>query len=266
MSVHSSRKLLITKNIVLVLNTLLLLLLGQKYLDYRYEDAIYERIVAKNKVENSDLETYKNLLQATFELTESRRKHIGDMGGIIPMKIKLFRSGDVQLLDGIGACGNAAHILAELCQSAGFPVRVVQLATEGRYGTHIIVESNINGHWIAADALFRMLYLNPDSTYASMLDLKSNADYFVKALPTDYPYNDSFREYRYTNWEKISFLMPMLKKVLVAVKGEAWTSGFSLRTYFLNMHKFIFYFLLICYLPILVLTLLLIRPHANVSQ
>ena len=260
------RKALTAKNIVLVLNPLFLFLIAQKYIDYRYEEAIYVTIVSRNKVVNDDLATLKNLVQTTFDLTERRREYIGDMDGMNPLKIRLYRSGDVQLLDGRGSCGNTAHILAELCQTAGFPVRIVQLSTDGRYGSHIIVESFVCGNWIAADALFRMLYLNPDSTYASMEDLRSKPDYFLKALPADYPYKNSFREYRYTNWEKIPILMPALRKVLVAVKGEEWTSELSLRSFFLNMHRSIFYFLIICYIPVLVLTLMLMWTPLRASQ
>jgi len=239
---------------LIAINLCFILILFLKYIDFRYEYAVYRNLASSQIVYKNEPETFKNLVELTYRLQADRLEIMQNMRGMQPFKSRWFRSGDLQLLDANGSCGNFAHILAELCKTAGMPVRMVQLMQNGRYGAHIIIEAKVNGRWAAADGLFKTYFLNPDSSLANLDDIKNHLDYFDNQFPDNYPYKDAFVEYRYTNWDKIPVVMPVLKVFLTAFKGEAWVKTFSMRSYLLNLHKALFYIILWLYLPILVIS------------
>jgi len=139
--------------LLIVLNFLILLLLFIKYIDYRYEYAVYRSLVTSNLDRKSEVNTFKNLVSLTYRIQTDRRYYMRDMYGMFPFKSRWFRSGDIQLLDATGTCGNFSHVLAELCQAAGYPVRMVQLKYGSGFGGHNIVEVFVGGRWVAADEM-----------------------------------------------------------------------------------------------------------------
>lgn len=217
-----------------------------KYQEYRYEEALYRSIVEVNKVQGNDRQTFINLVNTTFDIQFYRSNNL-NLSRLPSYKGSWLRSGDVQLLDGVGACGNYAHILAELCQVAGFESRIVQLSRGNIQGSHIVVEANIQGRWAAVDALYKIIYYNKDSSFASLDEVRNNRFSYSDQVPADYPYRADYQKYTYTNWNKIPVLMPLIRRVLVVVMGEERVAQLSLRTYFLNAHKSIFYFSLFAY-------------------
>jgi hypothetical protein len=101
------------------------------------------------------------LVELTYKIQIDRLAQVKNFQGMNPFKSRWLRSDDLQLLDANGSCGNFSHVLAELCQSAGFPVRMVQLKQNGLFGSHIIIEAYIdstNG-WAVADGLFKSYFL-----------------------------------------------------------------------------------------------------------
>jgi hypothetical protein len=241
--------------LLVIVNILILGAIFFKFVDYRYEDAIYRSLVTANWVKNDQEQTFKNLLNLTHTIQTDRREYINELYGMNPFKSRWMRSGDIQLLDANGSCGNFSHVLAELCLHADMDVRIVQLKHQGLFGGHNIVEVLVNNKWVAADGLWKMYFINSDSTLASLEDIRANLDFFAKQIPTDYPYMNAYLEYHYTNWDKIPFLMPAIYNGLKLILGEKRTNEISLRVYFLNLHKAHFYFLWILYPPILIFTL-----------
>ena len=207
-------------------------------------------MASNNKVEGDEAQTFKNLVALTYRIQAARSANVKGMQGMNPIKSRLFRSGDMQLLDATGACGNFSHVLSEFCSSMDIPVRLVQLWQYDHYGAHIIIEAYINGKWSTADCLFKTIIYNPDSTFASMEEIQKNPSIYANQFPPNYPYADAYSKFRYTNWDKIPVIMPLLKGVLTLIKGEEWTNTFSMRVYFLNLHKAQFFFLLLLYIPI----------------
>jgi hypothetical protein len=226
-----------------------LTILFNVYQNYRYEESLYKTIVQQVSVPENPRKTFESLVNTTFSIQFFRNKNL-DLQGIPTIKGNLIRSGDLQLLDGVGACGNYAHILAELCLYAGFEPRLVQLSGAQNPGSHIIVEALVDGKWAAADALFKVIYYNSDSSFASMNDVVKNSLSFSSQVPADYPYKIDYQKFTYTNWDKIPYLMPALRKLLVLGKGEEWVSSLSLRSYFLNMHRSLFYILMAMYVAL----------------
>ncbi|NDA63374.1 MAG: hypothetical protein EBX50_15240 [Chitinophagia bacterium] len=226
------------------------------YLDYRYEKELYESMAQRFKdPQGNNRKTFENLVQGTFDIQFYLAKKIALTEDEIS-PIFLFRSGDKQLLDGIGACGNYSHVLAELCQAAGFESRIVQLMRNYQFGSHIIVEAKVDGRWAAADALYKIIYYNQDSSLASLEQVQAQGLNLTQ-IPKGYPYSSDYSNYRYTNWQKIPFLMPMLRRFLVAIKGDAWVSTLCLRSYFLNFHQFNLVVFSIMYVILMVITVLI---------
>ncbi len=242
---------------LLALNGIFIVLLFLKYVDYRYEDALYRTFVNGNKVEGNAKQTFINLVNLTYTVQIDRLNQVKNFQGMNPFKSRWMRSGDLQLLDANGSCGNFSHVLAELCQSAGFPVRMVQLKQNGKFGSHIVIEAYIDStnEWAVADGLFKTYFFNEDSTLASMKEMQNASDFLKKQFPPNYPYNDAYADYRYTNWDKIPVIMPGVYKILTWTIGKEKTDQISLRVYLLNLHKAQFNVLLFVYFFVFVFTL-----------
>lgn len=212
-------------------------------------------MAVNNAVMGDETKTFKNLVDLTYRIQKARSENVKGLQGMTPMKTRLFRSGDMQLLDASGSCGNFSHVLAEFCKTLGMPVRMVQLKQNGYYGAHIIVEAKVDGKWAAADCLFKMYFVKPDSSLASMEEVRKDVAYFAKQFPPNYPYADAYADFRYTNWDKIPVIMPAFKWLLTQIKGEEFIASFSLRSYLLNLHKAQFFILLFLYIPVFFITL-----------
>lgn len=240
---------------LLVLNIVFGLLLFLKYIDYRYEYALFHTMARNNAVIGDETKTFKNLVELTYRIQKARSENVKGLQGMTPLKAFLFRSGDMQLLDATGSCGNFSHVLAEFCRTLGMPVRIVQLKLNGIYGAHIVVEAKVNGKWAAADCLFKMYFVKPDSSLASMEEVRKGVGDFSDQFPPNYPYADAYADFRYTNWDKIPVIMPAFKWLLTQIKGEEFVANFSLRIYFLNLHKAQFFILLLLYIPVFMATI-----------
>lgn len=239
---------------LLAFNISFWIMLFQKYIDYRYEYTLFRTMAVINSVKGDEAQTFKNLVALTYRIQSARAANVQGMQGMNPIKSRLFRSGDMQLLDANGSCGNFSHVLAEFCAAIEIPVRLVQLKQNNNFGSHIIIEAKINGKWAVADCLFKTILYKSDSSLASMEDVQKNPEIFSNQFPVNYPYKDAYLDYRYTNWYKVPVVMHLLKRVITLVKGPSWTNTFSMRVYFLNLHKAQFFFLLFLYLPIFLYT------------
>jgi hypothetical protein len=153
-------------------------------------------MAANNAVKGDEAQTFKNLVTLTYRIQKARSENVKGMMGMNPLKSRLFRSGDMQLLDANGSCGNFSHVLAELCKTLGMPIRMVQLKQNGQYGSHIIIEAKVNGKWAAADCLYKIYFLNPDSSLASIEDVRSNVGKYATQFPSNYPYVDAYNDFR----------------------------------------------------------------------
>lgn len=240
--------------LLLFCNLIIIVLIFLKYLDYKYEYALYKALAENYSVKGDQLQTFTNFVNLTHDLQTRTQYNVRSWNGKKPLKAHLFRSGDMQLLDAYGDCGSYAHVLAELCKTANLPVRIVQLNKDGQHSVHILIEVKINAKWGATDPMFKTILKNPDSTLASMEDIKNNLEYFSEQFPIKYPYLSFFKNYSYTNWSKVPVFMPLFKDLLAFTKGKEYANAFSIRVYFLNIHQIHYYTLLIIFIPLLLIT------------
>ncbi|MBS1948406.1 MAG: hypothetical protein JST47_11630 [Bacteroidetes bacterium] len=170
-------------------------------------------------------------------------------------KTEFLHPATVDLMTAKGACGSYSYVLARILQDYGFPVRIGQMKANGIYGSHNVVEANINSKWVVADPLFDTYFVKPGGkAFASFNDVKENWGYYSKQLPEGYDPSYQYQDVRYTNWEKIPVVLPALKKTLTFFLGKERVDSMSLRVHFLKIYKFYFYVALIIYLPILLAT------------
>jgi hypothetical protein len=241
------------------LNLIFPILIFIKYIDFNYEDAVYRSLFTSNLVSGDSMQgetkTFKNLLNLTFKIQSDLVGYMNNMWGRRPFKYKWLRSGDTQLLDATGSCGSFSHVLAELCQAGGYPVKMVQLKYKGQFGGHNIIEAFVDNKWVAADGLFKIVLYNSDSSLASLEDIQKKHKIYINQFPVDYPYVDAFTDYRYTNWDKIPIIMPAIKVGLSLLFGNEFVNKLSLRVYFLNLHKSHFYILIFLYFFIFIFSI-----------
>ena len=125
-----------------------------------YEDALYDQIVASIvQPDSSETQKVVALTAATHVLLEDRFKVFADKS-YVSFRDWLFPSGDVQLMDGRGACGSHEHVLGLLRDRAGIDFRGAQMycADSNPWGCHATIEAYADGNWIAVDPLYNVVF------------------------------------------------------------------------------------------------------------
>ncbi len=184
-----------------------------------------------------------------FDMMNSRRAQFNDHYDL-SIEQKIFRSVDVDLMYGGGACGGYSKVLARHLQLAGFEVRVAQLKIPVvGYGGHNVVEyfSKTLNKWVLIDPLFNMFIKLPNGNPASIAEIMENWSFCSKQMPSDYSLKFKFLGVRYTNWEKLGFVSESIYNSIAYVFGKDYADSIALRPYFLSMYKFVTLFLIYIY-------------------
>jgi hypothetical protein len=149
---------------------------------------------------------------------------------------RVLNSGDFALIEGTGVCGSYTHVLALALKSAGFPVRIAQMRCGDRWSCHILLETRIDGRWVVMDPSFDLAFRNRDGTLASFSQVRRDWARHRDNLPAEYPLEYAYEDVRYTNWDKVPGLMPLIKWLLDIVLGEA-ANEISLRAHVLHLYR-----------------------------
>jgi hypothetical protein len=118
----------------------------------------------------------------------------------------------------------------------GFPTRIGQMYANGYFGGHMLVEVWSDGRWMVMDPLFDQFFTKPDGSLASFEEVHNNFSYYSKQLHPDYPKKYQYQDVRYTNWNKIPVVSPLLKKVFDLVYGEKKADQICLRKYVIKFY------------------------------
>ncbi|MBS1669826.1 MAG: hypothetical protein JST58_20825 [Bacteroidetes bacterium] len=193
------------------------------------------------------MRTCNELMGNRFPVFEGSKDFVG-------VKVDYFHPATIDLMTGRGGCGSFSMVLARVLQDYHYPVRIVQMYSEGRYAAHNIIEVNVNTKWVVLDPLFNTYFVKSNQKeLASYDDVKNNWAYYRKQLPADYNPAYVYTEARYTNWEKVPIIFPLAKKMLNLVLGKAKADTISLRVHFLKMYDFYYYLTFILFVPLFVL-------------
>jgi hypothetical protein len=188
------------------------------------------------------------LLRETYDIVRFGLRH-ADSADLKRVQRLPIASFDELIFLPAAACGDASAILFRLLDDAGIPSRMAQMRCGGRDGCHIIDEAFIGGRWVALDPLFNLAFRNDRGQLATFKEISANWQSFRKQAPPGYSQRYRYEAVRYTNWQKIPIVMPALRRVLVAIFGEARTSEISLRSYLMFPNRLYF---AICLLGLLV--------------
>ena len=171
------------------------------------------------------------------------------------LKVNYMHPASIDLMTARGACGSYSLVLARIIQNYHLPVRIAQMKANGQFGAHNIIEVEIHSNWIVLDPLYDLYFISPTNQLASFDDVRNNWDFYKKQLPAGYDSSYKYTDVRYTNWTKIPVVLPAVKKVLDVVVGEGKSNTFCMRVLFLRMYDIYFYFTLILFIPVFLITL-----------
>lgn len=223
-----------------------------------YEDGLYDQIV-KNTIaaDMNDQQKAILLLHKTHFLLKPREE-LFEGEENINLRDALFRSSDIQLIDAKGECGSYTHVLGRLLQRAGFEVRIAQMKCGENWGCHILLEANIDGKFVSLDPLYDIAFEKNDGTLASFEEIGQNWDHYKLQAPENYLYRFAYEDVRYTNWDKIPVVMPIIRKILgIFMKNEIET--FSVRSMVLNVYKTYMILLSIFYIGLIAASCFILR-------
>ena len=223
-----------------------------------HEDKLYDQIVNISTTPEMDQQQKAlALMNRTNELLNPRLSIFGGQDYLNSFRESFLGSSDVQLMTGKGACGSHVHVLGRLLQRAGIPIRIAQMRCGDIWGCHMVVEAQINGKYVVMDSLYDVAFQKPDGSYASFEEVSKNWQEYQSAVPENYNFWFDYSNVRYSNWNKIPFIMPGIKSGLDVLMGDA-ANKISIRARVLNVYKTYLIILLVGYVVFVALTIRII--------
>lgn len=211
------------------------------FTEANYEDRIFEQLsndLHKKVLQTENITPSSELILAldfVHNLIMPRQSLFFEVGGL---KSNVIQPLTVDLMTGQGACGSYTLVLARLLEEMNFPFRLIQMKVEGKFGGHIILEAEYaKDKWAVLDPIYNVYFKSKDGELANFDDVQNNWNYYVSQLPTNYDKRYCYEDKRYTNWEKIPIIMPLLKKSLEFFWGKDKVKRFSLRGLVLNKFR-----------------------------
>lgn len=190
-------------------------------------------------------------LHLTHHLLESRTKIMAAAASVPSCSYAASLTQD--LLTAGGACGSYSDVLCELLQCLGFRTRIAQMKVNGRFGGHMITETQTSKGWVVLDAMFDQFFTTADRRLASFRDVSAHWNVYRLQTKKGYDMAYCYSDVRYTNWNKFPIVLPLCKKTLTLFVGEQRVNEISLRSFFLRKFRVFYYILLL--LDILICTM-----------
>lgn len=225
-----------------------------------YEDRLYDTMTGILDTENMNEEDTAVALMGLSHALVWPRTEFFSRAPYIPGRGMLFRSGDMQLVDGRDGCGAFSHVLGRLLQQAGYEFRIVQMACDVAPICHILVEARAGGKWIVLDPLYNLAFRNRDGSYASADEISEDWAWFGAQVPPGYDPLFRYQAWQYTNWDKIPVVMPAVKWILDRIPGLN-ADGISLRALVLNLYRTYAYAALFAWILLVAATVWLFRAR-----
>lgn len=204
-----------------------------------YETELFNNIQLKMKQSLPTNVSRDSFALAALHMTqylEERRNLVFGKSNFSSIKYEYIHPATVDLMTGNGACGSYCLVLARILKSNGLPVRFGQMTVRSKAAGHIFIETKTESGWIVMDPFYDLAFVRPDGRFAGYDDLHNNWDYYKKQVPANYDSTYRYEDVRYTNWNKIPVVMPLLKKTLNLFMGKSRADKVSLRSYFLRIY------------------------------
>jgi hypothetical protein len=252
------------KYILFFLNGFLLALLMYFFIEKQYENSIFTSManyvkssLADTSSLNKDLTEDSILIKSVHLIHNFGKDRLAVFGSYNVDGIKggLIQPVSVDLATAQGACGSYAYSLARLLQQMDIEVRIPQMTVSSQSAGHIIVEAKTSKGWVVLDALSDAYFTKPNGQLAGFNDVENNWAYYSQQLPVDYNMAYRYEGVRYTNWDKIPVIMPLIKNIMYWTMGKEKTDGFSLRTLGLKKYNIFFNITLGAYLLVVLFSI-----------
>jgi hypothetical protein len=227
--------------------------------DWQHENNLYENI-GRSVVRHAVIKNDTAIVASAMKIIQSNmamRSRIFEGQERISWKQSLFRSADVELMYGSGACGGYSMVLARTLDLLGYKVRIAQLKTvKSGYGGHIIIEyySDMYNKWVLIDPLFNWMPRDPSGTPADIRSVIEHWSDYEDQMPLEIKNRFYFEGVRYTNWDKFGLLSRTAYKVLSFTFGKETTDHLSLRMYVISIYPSLFFSALSIYAILLLFT------------
>ncbi len=227
-----------------------------------YEKELFSSIAQKirNDLGNENKDSFLlRSLHMAYELQVSRQPIFGAQP--IDRESDFFHSATTDLMTAYGACGSYSIVLARILKANNCNVRIGQMKVNGKFGGHMVVETEINNKWIIVDPTFNVVFIKPDGGLANYKDVHNNWAFYKKQVPANYDTTYKYDGMRYANWDKVPIVLPTFKKLLDLTIGKEKADTLSLRPYLLRAYHILFMFGTFLYIILTVSTLWLIKKR-----
>jgi hypothetical protein len=239
---HKAQKLFPNKAFLFLINGFLFASLFYFYSEDSYEKQLFKGIAASI---SKDLPAFNpakedSILLRTLDLSyRLLRRRMGIFGNTEFKGIngEMLHPVSFDLMTGKSTCGSGSYVLGRILQEFNMDIRFPQMKVGGEYGGHILVEAKTSDGWKALDPIYNLSFKRPDGQLASFKDVRDNWNYYKQQLPSGYNIAYAYEGVRYTNWNKIPVLMPLLREFLYLVKGKEATDYLSLRSFALRKYN-----------------------------
>lgn len=226
------------------------------HMENKYEQEVFKVLTNYVRESNSAPENKDSIIVHSLHLTH----HLGER------RSKVFASEKINSLKSFihpvtydlqttqGACGSYSYILGRLLEEQHIESRIAQMSVNGQYGGHMVVEAYGTNGWVVVDPTFDINFTKADGKLANFKDVQGDWDFYKQQVSADYDMSYAYEGARYTNWQKIPVVMPVLKKVLYWTMGKEKTDGFSMRMLFLKKWQVLFNITLVLYVILILAT------------
>jgi hypothetical protein len=236
------------------INGFLLCLFVNFQMANNYEKRIFSSLARNIAAETENMpedSVLTHVLHATNSLISSRSS-IFHPGTVNPASttadFATSLTGD--LMTGQGACGSYSKVMVGIAKKLGYECRIGQMKVNGLYGGHIIPEIHTANGWVVVDPMYNLAFVNAEGKHATFQEVSSNWDYYKHQVPANYNHDYRYEAVRYTNWDKVPVVLPMMKKALDFSIGKQRADAISIRVDLLSIYNIYSFILLLLIIPL----------------
>lgn len=205
--------------------------------------AAYVRESVSTPGSSSALNTEDSLLTQSVEMVYmlgKRRLTVFGQHQVKGIKADIIQPVSIDLNTSQGACGSRAYVLGRLLQEMNIDVRFPQMTVNNQNAGHILVEAKTSYGWVVLDASYNTFFRKQNGQLAGFADVKADWEHYKQQVPADYNMAYRYEDVRYTNWDKIPLVMPLIKNIMYWTIGKEETDNYSLRSLVLRKFNVLF--------------------------
>lgn len=242
-SIISKKHYLLNRYSIFIINGFALAASLFFFMQDKYEANVIQALAQSVKSKYGSYNSEDSLIVGSLNVThfiEERRKKVFEGEQVNDGFADWLRPVSNDLMTADGACGSYSMVLGSILKDLGFDIRFAQMKVDGKFGGHITIEARTKKGWVALDPLYNLYFVKPNGAIASYADVAANWEYYKKQVPENYYAGYNYEGVQYTNWNKVPFVMPAAKGLLIMTMGKKKADEVSLRSFFLRKFYILF--------------------------